>query len=42
MTEMTKTQPASAATARLLGAFLKFAHDIMRKDKGLTKLMGEK
>ena len=33
---MAKTQTASPTTAQSLGALLKSARDIMRKDKGLN------
>ena len=33
---MTKTNPTSVTTAQSLGALLKSARDIMRKDKGLN------
>ena len=33
---MAKTQSSSPTTAQSLGALLKSAHDIMRKDKGLN------
>jgi hypothetical protein len=34
---MAKTQTASLQTTQSLGALLKSAHDIMRKDKWLTQ-----